>query len=608
MARKPQNLILVTEHYPCSNQESFLETEIPYLARFFNVHVVTRAVDERMSRILPAGVTFSRPVTHSGKLYRSWIRFLCRMSHSYRVERRVAQEEGRWNHASAAHTLDALVESELLRRYIMTLPVMQDERPLVIYSANFNDYLYGLCRIKEMGKDIHVAARCHRANMFDPQTGERRETLNSLVNQSIDALYFTSEERRNVYVHHFTDGSSPGKYRVAPLGVPEPLVLLDPPEEDYVLQIVTCSPIEDDKRLPLLIEAMSRMKVGVFEWVHIGDGSQREAVEKLAQEKLGDKPGVKYQFLGFMSQEERYKYYAEHRLDVFLSVSSSESVPSAMLEAMANRIFVCATAVDGVTDVLSNETGLLMPENPTVEQLTAFLEMLCSMDKDKFAARAKLGFECWQQWFNAAENCMAFATELSAVENIQPDEPPKEEHRHFHSWKPEEQAAEVEAEKEAEAAEEAAEVEESEEPAEAEETAQAASSEQPDTEAGEEAAPAEQTQEEKPAEAEEPEEIPLEPRPEEPADRAARELLSMIEEMDPSEQPEEESDEESDETPDTESVEKNHQPDEKPVETSEPAAETTAPAEQEPPKTEPAPEPSAESETGSDPQNSPKSV
>ena len=104
-----------------------------------------------------------------------------------------------------------------------------------------------------------------------------------------------------------------------------------------------------------------------------------------------------------MSQEERYQYYAEHRLDVFLSVSSSESVPSLMLDAMANRIFVCATAVDGVTDVLSNETGLLMPENPTVEQLTAFLEMLCSMDKEKFAARAKLGYDCWQQWFNADE-------------------------------------------------------------------------------------------------------------------------------------------------------------------------------------------------------------
>ena len=438
MAKKPQNLLLVTEHYPCSNQESFLETELPYLTKFFNVYLVTRETDKRMYRILPPGVIFSRPSTKSGRLKKWWIRTQCRFSHAYRIERREGQEEGRWNRAQAAHTLDALVDSELMRQYLLSLPVMQDERPLVIYSANYNNYLYGLTRIKEMGKDIHVTARCHRANMFDPKTGERRETLNYITNKNIDAVYFTSEERRSVYVHHFTDGEFPGKYRVAPLGVPGPEVLLEPPEEDYLLRIVTCSPIEEDKRLTLLIDAIAGMKIGCLDWVHIGDGSEREKVLEYARDRLENKPGIRYEFLGDMNQEERYHYYASHKLDVFLSVSSSESVPTMMLEAMANHIFVCATAVDGVTDVVSNETGLLMPENPTLEQLTAFLEMLCNMDKDKFDSRAELGYQCWEKWFNAEENCMRFASELSAVENIQLDETPEPVHRVFTSWKPEE--------------------------------------------------------------------------------------------------------------------------------------------------------------------------
>ncbi len=452
MAKKPQNLLLVTEHYPCSNQESFLETEIPYLTKFFNVYLVTRETDKRMHRILPPGVIFSRPSEHGGRLWKWWLRTLCRFSRAYRLERRQGQEEGRWNHAQASHTLDALVESELARRYVLSLPVMQDDRPLVIYSANYNDYLYGLTRIKEMGKDIHVTARCHRANMFDPKTGERRETLNYITNRNIDAVYFTSEERRSVYVHHFTDGESPGKYRVAPLGVPGPEVLLEPPEEDYLLRIVTCSPIEEDKRLTLLIDAIAGMKIGCLDWVHIGDGSEREKVLEYARDKLENKPGIRYEFLGDMNQEERYHYYASHKLDVFLSVSSSESVPTMMMEAMANHIFVCATAVDGVTDVVSNETGLLMPENPTLEQLTAFLEMLCNMDKDKFDSRAELGYQCWEQWFNAEENCMRFASELSAVENIQPDETPEIVHRVFTSWKPEEKVEVVQTDEDEETA------------------------------------------------------------------------------------------------------------------------------------------------------------
>lgn len=541
MAKKPQNLLLVTEHYPCSNQESFLETELPYLARFFNVHVITRDTDEMMSRILPADVTFSRPVAHGGRLWKLWLRFCCRMGKGYRLERRQAQEEGRWNHAEAVHTLDALVESEQMRRYVLSLPLLQDDRPLVIYSANFNNYLYGLCRIKEMGPDIHVAARCHRANMFDPKTGERRETLNQITNELLDAVYFTSEERRSTYVHHFTDGTAPGKYRVAPLGVPEPVVLLEPPEGDYLLRIVTCSPIEEDKRLPLLIEAIAAMKIGCLEWVHIGDGTQRDAVLELARQKLENKPGIRYEFLGSMNQQERYAYYAEHSLDVFLSVSRSESVPSMMLEAMANHIFVCATDVDGVSDVVSNETGLLMPADPTVEQLTAFLEMLCNMDKDKFDARAQMGYQCWQQWYNAEINCLDFARELSTVENIQPDEEPEPKKR-FVSWKPEEQKAAEEAAKKKEAEEQAEKPEEN--PAEKTEEVQPAAADASGTQlsenetdgksdalSSENAAVSAETAAEEETSGEKAEQVPQED--EKPVEEAAEELLQLMEKLEP---------------------------------------------------------------------------
>ena len=203
-----------------------------------------------------------------------------------------------------------------------------------------------------------------------------------------------------------------------------------------------------------------------------------------------------------------------------------------MLEAMANHIFVCATAVDGVTDVVSNETGLLMPENPTVEQLTAFLEMLCSMDKDKFDTRAQMGYECWRDWFNADENCMRFASELSAVENIQPEEETAPAHRTFTSWKPEEKV-EVEPPKE-EAAEQAEtdtaadtdteKAEKVENASEApEEGKQAEPSEPKDEQAGEKS---EEAAENLPEEAEK-ESAELE----KPAGEAAAELLEMVDKL-----------------------------------------------------------------------------
>ena len=48
-----QNLLLITEHYPCGTQEGFLESEIEYLKELYRVHVITTDTDRLMTRALP---------------------------------------------------------------------------------------------------------------------------------------------------------------------------------------------------------------------------------------------------------------------------------------------------------------------------------------------------------------------------------------------------------------------------------------------------------------------------------------------------------------------------------------------------------------------------
>lgn len=432
---KQQNLLLVTEHYPCGFQEAFLEAEIEYLTRLYNVHVITTDTDRLMTRPLPRGVTFSRPAEHSGRLKRGLARIQCLLSRGYAEERRWAKKEGRWSREFARHTLDALVESRLIYNYVRGLDIFQDERPLTIYSANMNNGLYGLCCLKEFSESgIRVVARCHRANMMDPVTGKRRDTLNHIIHESVDALYFTSPGRRETYYREFCRGESKEvrkRLRVAPLGVPAPLKKRTVAMDDYLLRIVSCSPIEKDKRLDLLIEGIAGMEAGCVEWVHIGDGSDRERILQLAREKLGEKPGIRYRFLGRMNQRELYRWYAETPVDVFFSVSRSESVPAAMLEAMANHIFVCATEVDGVTDVLDNKAALLMPENPAAGQLSRLLEALCGLNRELFREKSDLAFRRWEESFNAEVNCVNFVRELANMaglpqEDFEPEPEPEE--------------------------------------------------------------------------------------------------------------------------------------------------------------------------------------
>ena len=101
-------------------------------------------------------------------------------------------------------------------------------------------------------------------------------------------------------------------------------------------------------------------------------------------------------------------------MDAFISVSISESVPTAMMEAMANHIFVVATEVDGVRDVVNNQNGMLMPSDITAEQLKTVLEGLCRISTENIEKKSKAAYQYWQEHLNADINCDAFARQIAS--------------------------------------------------------------------------------------------------------------------------------------------------------------------------------------------------
>lgn len=411
-----QNLLIVTEHYPCGTQESFLENEINELKKLFKVHVITTDTNQLMSQSLPKDVVFYRPAEKAGTLKRSLLRLACRFSRGYQEEAAIAKAEGRFTPEFQKHLLNILVKSRLLYNYIRAQDLFEREEPLLIYSANFNDYLYGLCCLKDFSDDIKVVARCHNANMWNPRTGARRDTANGVINQKIDAVYFTSEHSRQLYLDNFVQpGEDISRFRVARLGVPGQEKGEVSPLPEFFLRIVTCSPIEKDKRLKLVVDALAQVEGGCIEWVHIGTGSLQKELSEYARTKLADKKGIRFRFLGKLNRKEIYRYYHETYVDLFLSVSVAESVPTAMMEAMANHIFVAATDVDGVSAVVDNENGMLLPSTVTAEQLGKALDGFCRISKERIAQKGERAYESWQQKFDAAKNCVVFAEELARL-------------------------------------------------------------------------------------------------------------------------------------------------------------------------------------------------
>ena len=132
----------------------------------------------------------------------------------------------------------------------------------------------------------------------------------------------------------------------------------DPPHLLFVGRIVY------QKGLDHLITAMGELKDQPWRLDLVGDGPR---VEKLKEQAAGLGIADKVHFLGWLGRAELPKAYQQANL--FVYPSRHEGMPNAVLEAMASGLPVLATRIAGNEELVTEETGLLVPpEDPAALQ------------------------------------------------------------------------------------------------------------------------------------------------------------------------------------------------------------------------------------------------
>jgi glycosyltransferase involved in cell wall biosynthesis len=159
--------------------------------------------------------------------------------------------------------------------------------------------------------------------------------------------------------------------------------------DDLVVSMIGV--IREGKGHDLAIEAIAELR-GELPQVRllvVGDGPIRADVERMA-EKL-DSAAV---FTGY--QDDVLGYLDAS--DVLIQPSHVDALPTSLMEAMAARVPVLATAVGGIPEIaVDGETGLLMEPPPTVEKISAGLRSLL----EDPALRERLG-EAGRRRFEAS--------------------------------------------------------------------------------------------------------------------------------------------------------------------------------------------------------------
>lgn len=150
------------------------------------------------------------------------------------------------------------------------------------------------------------------------------------------------------------------------------------------LVVAALGRLEPSKGIDVLLRAVAQVEGPVpLSVVIIGDGSVRRALEGLAAE-LG--LGARVRFAGTVRTPELYL----RAVDLFAIPSLSEGMPNCLLEALASGLPVIGTRIPGITDVLSEENGVLVTPG-SAEELAAALDILArdALRRKRLAERGR---------------------------------------------------------------------------------------------------------------------------------------------------------------------------------------------------------------------------
>lgn len=414
------NLILITGSYPYGAvAESFLDKEIPYLSSAFDrVIILPRSFPsetERTKRTLPENVyldnsfLLQRDMSADRMLHLLQAIILTITSKYFYSE----VSKNPWiitNITALKRTTGFLSEAFRIRKWAQKY-IEQNDMNLsktVFYTYWLDAATMAIGMAKKERPAIKLVSRAHRGDLYEerfdpPYIPYRYETLSLL-----DRLYLISEHGYNYLAQRYPRFQS--KFEIARLGVEDPGFITES-SQDGKFRIVSCSYVVPVKRIDLLIHGLTelgqRHPEESFEWMHIGYGPLKEQMEDMAKRCLPK--NIKFHFLGYIPN--LFSIYQNNQIDVFINVSSSEGIPVSIMEAQSCGIPVIATAVGGTPEIVSDDVGILLSENPTPQEITDAIWTL-KKDPSRLELLKKNSKLNWYKLYNANKNYQEFSSKI----------------------------------------------------------------------------------------------------------------------------------------------------------------------------------------------------
>lgn len=407
-------IAMLTSAYPYHPGEQFIEDEIEYWAKNPVAHVtVLPAVARGEPRPLPGGISIDLCMANEtivARFISLWIALFSMMfwrewGYLWRSRKISVHTIVR----ALLHTSKVVVQTQGLHRYI------QRHGEIDVAYCYWNEtQSYAAVLAKKEGGIRKVISRIHGIDLHEIRRPNNYMPLKRQFIHAYDQVFTTSRQAQ-AYLEE-TYGASAENITVSPLGVPLNDVLSKPNGKGtlHIVSVSFCLPV---KRLDRIIEALRLFALQHKEiatiWTHIGGGPFFEETRSTASSRFAGIDNISFEFLGEMANGAVKKYYRNTPVDLFINMSESEGVPVSIMEAMSAGVPAIAPDVGGISNLVSNECGVLLRACPSSQDIVdAIGTVVFGEKRDALRANAR---KMVDEHFSSDRNYSDFIASVLAI-------------------------------------------------------------------------------------------------------------------------------------------------------------------------------------------------
>lgn len=388
-----QKLYLLTQAFPVKQREaSFITPELPFLKENFDVTVV--------------------PLEECGHSGLTRVSAFIKSLFSPLLYRQVADgvKDGKNAFRVFQFSLFMLWRANTYASYLEKNVFDCDNA--IVYGYWYNEIVLSGLLLKKKHPGYRYITRCHGYDVYDFRVPGGFHPYKKYMDEKLDRIIFACGHAKQYYLdrHKKSDSS---KYPLSYLGVPPK----DKKEmtNGKTLNLVSCSSVIPLKRVELIAEALMNINDISVCWHHFGDGSSMDSLKKKTKQ-LARKGNISCTLHGFVPNSDYIQLLGQLDADVFITTSSTEGgVPVSISEAASFGIPVIATAVGGIPEIVSEENGILLKENPTAAEVAQAINDFYALSAEEKAAKGENSYKKWEQNFNSLKNSEKIITILKQL-------------------------------------------------------------------------------------------------------------------------------------------------------------------------------------------------